>query len=253
MLQSPPGFIVSTEAQKAAWDHGFRLPRGIVDGWIGYGSTTAPTEVWIAAGTDHGPWFLAVTHRGVMAEFGPPTAPIELGRPAYVWGRLSELHDALDRAYRLAISLPSAPLAAFEAQTRGLPRTTEVERVVVQRIGQDIFREALFAYWRGQCPMTNITDPALLRASHIVPWADCDDDAHRLDVHNGLLLSALWDAAFDRGLIGFADDGEVLASPALTGPAREALGLDLALFIPNLTDAHRSNLARHRSRNGFAG
>ena len=38
---------------------------------------------------------------------------------------------------------------------------------------------------------TGITDPALLRASHIVPWAECGD-AQRLDVHNGLLLSALW-------------------------------------------------------------
>ena len=66
-------------------------------------------------------------------------------------------------------------------------------------------------YWGGRCPITGITEPALLRASHIVPWADCDD-AQRLDVHNGLLLSALWDAAFDTGLVSFADDGT--ASPA---------------------------------------
>ncbi len=45
--------------------------------------------------------------------------------------------------------------------------------------------------------MTGISDTALLRASHIVPWAKCSDDAQRLDVHNGLLLSALWDAAID--------------------------------------------------------
>ncbi len=43
-----------------------------------------------------------------------------------------------------------------------------------------------------------------------MPWADCTD-AQRLDVYSGLLLSALWDAAFDRGLISFADDGTVLA------------------------------------------
>ena len=49
-------------------------------------------------------------------------------------------------------------------------------------------------------PLTGITDEALLRASHIVAWADCETDALRLDVHNGLLLSALWDAAFDAGL-----------------------------------------------------
>src|ERR1039458_5220747 len=78
-------------------------------------------------------------------------------------------------------------------------------RWIIQRIGQDIFRDALMDYWNGHCPMTGITEPELLRASHIVPWADCTD-AQRLDVYNGLLLSALWDAAFDRGLISFTDD-----------------------------------------------
>ena len=73
-----------------------------------------------------------------------------------------------------------------------------------QRIGQDIFRTALMNYWQSRCPLTGIADPALLRASHIVPWAECDD-AQRLDVHNGLLLSALWDTAFDAGLVSFAD------------------------------------------------
>ena len=51
-------------------------------------------------------------------------------------------------------------------------------------------------YSGGRCPITGIADTALLlRASHIVPWAECDD-AQRLDIRNGLLLSALWDAAF---------------------------------------------------------
>ena len=95
------------------------------------------------------------------------------------------------------MSLPDAPLPRFRAQTAKLPQTTEAERLVVQRIGQNLFRDALMDYWGGRCPITGITEPALLRASHIVPWADCNDE-QRLDVHNGLLLSALWDAAFDR-------------------------------------------------------
>jgi hypothetical protein len=52
--------------------------------------------------------------------------------------------------------------------------------------------------------MTSVTDPSLLKASHIAPWAECDDDAERLAAHNGLLLSALRDAAFDAGKISFA-------------------------------------------------
>jgi len=89
-----------------------------------------------------------------------------------------------------------------------------------------------------------------LRASHIVPWAECTD-AQRLDVHNGLLLSALWDAAFDRGLISFADDGTVLASPHLSQAARTALGVTAAPPLTGLRDQHRANLALHRAGNGF--
>src|SRR6266478_8616464 len=75
------------------------------------------------------------------------------------------------------------------------------------RIGQDLFRQALMEYWNSRCPLTGITDAALLRASHIVPWAECATDELRLDVHNGLLLSALWDSGLDAGLITFANDG----------------------------------------------
>ena len=75
--------------------------------------------------------------------------------------------------------------------------------------------------------------------------------AERLDVHNGLLLSALWDAAFDRGLISFADNGTVLASPELSETARAALALENAPSLVGLRNAHRANLARHRAANGF--
>ena len=84
-----------------------------------------------------------------------------------------------------------------------------------------------------------------------MPWAECETDELRLDVHNGLLLSALWDAAFDCGLITFADDGTVLRSPELTAPATKALDLDSALPLSPLTDLHRQNLAQHRTRHGF--
>jgi hypothetical protein len=69
--------------------------------------------------------------------------------------------------------------------------------------------------------------------------------------HNGLLLSALWDAAFDRGLVSFADDGTVLTNPQLSETARNALGLANAPPLVGLRDAHRANLALHRARNGF--
>ena len=105
-------------------------------------------------------------------------------------------------------------------------------------------------YWEGRCPLTGITEPALLRASHIVPWSECTD-AQRLDVYNGLLLSALWDAAFDKGLVSFADDGSPLASPKLNQVARQTLGVDAAPRLNGLREAHRANLALHRVRYGY--
>jgi predicted restriction endonuclease len=105
-------------------------------------------------------------------------------------------------------------------------------------------------YWGGRCPLTGITEPALLRASHIVAWAECDD-AKRLDVHNGLLLSALWDAAFDQGFVSFADNGNVLVSPSLGEVARSILGTDSGPPLRGLRPAHCENLAVHRGQHGF--
>ena len=110
-------------------------------------------------------------------------------------------------------------------------------------MGQDIFRDRLLTYWQGRCPLTGITDPALLRASHIIAWKDCASDAERLDVHNGLLLSALWDAAFDRGLVTFDDDGLPQYSPKLSEAARAELRWHAPIPI---TDKHRARLVWHR-------
>jgi hypothetical protein len=165
---------------------------------------------WPAIRTsDNGLWLLSIDHSGVAAEIGalPASAVSGPGLSTFALANLSDLYGALDRTYKLAISLPDAPLERFRRETANLPRTTEAERLLVQRSGQNMFREALLDYWGGRCPMTGITELALLRASHIVPWAECGDE-QRLDVHNGLLLSALWDAAFDHALVSFADDRE---------------------------------------------
>ena len=250
-IENPLGFLVREEAYKAAYEHGFRITLEPRDGWLGYSSTTAHGQTWLAREQGNGRWLVAITHAGVAVELALPTVEVASpGVAAYVFPTLPPLYDALTRIYKLAVSLPEAPLDQFRKRTAQLPRTTEAERLVVQRVGQDIFRAALMEYWNGRCPLTGITDPALLRASHIVRWADCGSDAQRLDVHNGLLLSSLWDAAFDAGLVSFDDEGCVLRSPALTPEAATTLALDIANPIP-LTASHRQNLAKHRSRYGL--
>jgi HNH endonuclease len=252
--EDPPGFIVRTEAHKAASANGFRLERGVERGWLSFGSTTARVGIWIAGVSKNGPWLLSVDRTEVCAEFNLPPAEGSSGPgvATFVFDTLQALYDALDRMYKLGISLPDAPFKAFQAAVHGLPRTTEAERFVVQRVGQDLFRQALLAYWGGRCPMTGITNPELLRASHIVSWAECGSDEKRLDVHNGLLLSALWDAAFDAGLLSFGNDGGVVVSSRLSDGSAMALGLQFGHKLNYLTDAHRGNLAWHRSRHGFS-
>lgn len=120
-------------------------------------------------------------------------------------------------------SVMRSPLQEFLHRTKNLPKTTEAERNEVQRVGQNIFRERLIKYWQGRCPLSGVGDNALLRASHIKPWRDCENDDERLDVHNGLLLSALWDAAFDSGLVTFDDDGSPIFSECLSEQARVGL------------------------------
>ncbi|ANK82135.1 MAG: restriction endonuclease [Rhizobiales bacterium NRL2] len=249
MIEISQSFVVSTECSKAAEQHGFRRRLGETDGWAAFQSTTARGTIWLAAEGPAGPWFLALDHTGVMEEHDIPAVDMPgPGLARYAFETLGQLYGVLPRIYQLAASLPDAPLREFQAKVNGLPKTTEAERLVVQRIGQDIFRAGLMDYWQGRCPLTGITDTALLRASHIVPWKDCTSDAERLDVHNGLLLSALWDAAFDRGLVAFDDKGRPQFSPSLSDVA----GAELRWQNPiPLTDKHRKRLTWHRT-NMFA-
>ena len=224
MFSDPPGFVVESALVQAAWDKGFRMRQEPVGGWLAFDSTTAHGRVWLAGEGDQGPWWLASNHPGVVAELGAGGLVPHPGLRAWSYRDKRHLYDALDHAYRLGASLPDAPLAEYLSDTQTLPRTTEAERLVVQRIGQDVFRKALILYWNERCAVTGISDPQLLRASHIVPWAVCDTDAERLDVENGLLLSALWDAAFDTGLVSFAADGAAVPDSKLSAVAWAALG-----------------------------
>lgn len=161
----------------------------------------------------------------------------------------------LRRAASLARVLPNqaatdylrevdAVLAALPAGLAG----TEIERSVRQRIGQNRFREAMLGYWGGACAVTGIAITDALRASHAKPWAECAADAERLDVFNGFLLSANLDALFDRFLISFAEQGEIVIAPALPAKDLQILGITPAMKLRWITACHQPYLAYHRAR-----
>lgn len=81
------------------------------------------------------------------------------------------------------------------------------------RRGQALFRATVLSAYQSRCCITDLADPRLLNASHIVPWRD--DPANRLNPRNGLCLSALHDRAFDRGLITFDSDLRLVVSTGI--------------------------------------
>jgi putative restriction endonuclease len=251
-MTTPLSPVIASRLEKAAVDNGFdqELPRE--GDWLGFASTQCPLRVWL--GTFGEAVFLATFSQQNVAralgEYGTPmAAPLPTGA---LGGRtvadIPSLHRLLRRAFQLSKTLPDELLHSFEKQTVTLPKNTEVERLVVQRVGQSLFRAGLLEYWEGRCAITGLAVPELLRASHIKPWADCSSDAERLDIWNGLLLAPHLDAAFDRGFITVQDDGAVTVSPALDAAARDTLGLNEPLRVRALHEGHRTYLPWHQQR-----
>lgn len=89
------------------------------------------------------------------------------------------------------------------------------EHLAHYRINQSFFRESVISAYDGACCITGINDRRLLIASHIKPWAKCENGEERTNAQNGLCLNALHDAAFDKGLITLDDDLRVVNSKSL--------------------------------------
>jgi len=129
------------------------------------------------------------------------------------------------------------------------PRIKESETLVeiLQRLGQQQFREKLLNFWNNTCPLSGITQLEVLRASHIKPWAQ-SDNSERMNHYNGLLLSANYDALFDRGLISFDENGKILISNEINDSDRAKLGLSLNIKLNNKYCKHHDEFMKyHRS------
>ena len=91
------------------------------------------------------------------------------------------------------------------------------ERTVVikQRVNQSVFRSMILNNYEERCAITGINIPELLVAGHIIPWAESNSQ-QKLNPENGICLSALYDKAFDKGLITISpDDYTIQLSSAL--------------------------------------
>ena len=92
----------------------------------------------------------------------------------------------------------------------------DIQSITKRRRGQEYFRHMILANYGGRCALTGISVPQLLLASHIIPWSDKSHKKERLNPCNGICLSALYDKAFDKGLMTISpDDYSVQLSSAL--------------------------------------
>jgi hypothetical protein len=225
----------------------------IQDGWYLLRSATTPFQVHVAAHGEGGPWVLSFSEPRIDGAILPGTdytGPMP-GRSGRALGSLVDLGDALSRIYHLVIEqLPPSAYQEFLDAAQSMPATTDAERLAIVRTAQGIFRQHLDRYWNQTCAITGVQDRGLLRASHIKPWA-ASNDYERVDVCNGLLLSALWDAAFDQGLVSFSDDGNLLVSPKLSDRATAVL-TDGRPVTVSVSAGHAPYLKDHRLRHGFA-
>lgn len=134
--------------------------------------------------------------------------------------RLDEMAPASENALRELFGVGDEDGVVEVVSSEGVvisgrrrPEVTEVDVNRKQRRGQEYFRNSVLNNFGGRCGVSGFPIRELLVASHILPWHS--HPTERLNPRNGLALSRLHDAAFDRGLIAFDDQLRLLLSPRL--------------------------------------
>lgn len=169
----------------------------------------------------------------VLAAARIDLATVELTRPAATIGTFAEVLDDL---------VEGAILGDWTLDS------TVRRQLASARRGQGEFRRRVMEV-EPECRITGVSRPNLLIASHVKPWRSCATAGERLDGFNGLMLTPHADFLFDRGLLGFEDDGRALLSSRLHERDADRLGLRDVQHPPPraFRDSHLPYLAHHRT------
>lgn len=133
-----------------------------------------------------------------------------------IWDEFSEHPEELAlESERLLAKWSGKPLEEVaDIKTDDLPKSgIERDAVVKIRVSQSFFRRRILSAYDFRCCVTGLAARPLLTASHIVPWAE--DEENRLNPKNGLCLNALHDRAFDRHLMWIDDQFLIRFAPQL--------------------------------------
>ncbi len=128
-----------------------------------------------------------------------------------------------------------------------LPDVTSRRGLVTSRVGQGAYRRKLLQRWDEKCAVTGCSITEILIASHIKPWSE-SNNKERLDVDNGILLSPLFDALFDRHLISFTNSGDIMVSNKLTKFNLREFNITGEEKISGLNEGNKMYLEEHRKK-----
>jgi putative restriction endonuclease len=126
-------------------------------------------------------------------------------------------------------------------------RETERQALIRARNGQGLFRDRVSKI-ETKCRVTGVENPVHLVASHCKPWRDSTNE-ERLNGDNGLLLTPSIDHLFDRGFIGFEDNGKLIISPVAHKPSLKRMGIEISKIVNvgGFTSGQKPFLEFHRN------
>jgi putative restriction endonuclease len=134
-----------------------------------------------------------------------------------------------------------------EVATDKTPPETDRRAIIRARRGQGLFKDRV-SQIESRCRITGVQNPVHLVASHCKPWRDSTNE-ERLNGENGLLLTPSIDHLFDRGFIGFENNGSLIISPVAHRPSLERMGIDTdtPVNVGGFTSGQRAFLEFHRN------
>lgn len=132
------------------------------------------------------------------------------------------------------------------ANNSAIPETDRLA-IVRARNGQGLFKDRVSKI-ESRCRITGVENPVHLIASHCKPWRDSTNE-ERLNGENGLLLTPSIDHLFDRGFIGFEDDGKLIIAPVAHRPSLRRMGIETEKIVNvgRFTGGQKQFLDFHRN------
>lgn len=119
----------------------------------------------------------------------------------------------------------------------------ERETLIKSRVGHFKFKE-LLRLENKCCPICGLKSSSLLIASHIKPWSK-SNSKEKVDINNGFLFCPNHDYLFDKGLISFSDEGDLLISSLIPQEDKRILGLKENIKL-NLSEKKKKYIEWHR-------